>query len=615
MSNEAESTETEAPAEAPRKRGRPKKPPITLREVDPDEPDPEAMPDYAPAEETPIDSDAAASKLMVEVTRTGGGVGPGWVGDTFDGTPVSIGRVGSYPQSTDVYDRIQRLVGGGRYRFTGKTRDGKHFDYEKPLPGAPFPLPAEAEQQAQGIYPNNAAPNARGGFERLGGGDPRFFGLGGQNVVFEEDRGEDPFQDEDYNPEIGIDPSQLPQAGLTGWFRGGPYDRIRYYVNGVPSRPPKGHKCPAALMGGAPSGGVDVDPEPKKDSELTELLKALLAKPPVDPMAGYAAMMKAQADADRLRWEQERAAADRRAADDRAAADRKAAADKGEADRRWEDEKLRRESEFKLMMARLDKESQIAESRKDNEVKIAEINAAAEKDKAAAVNASNDKLFNILLKKSDDVGLLERGMRLGNDLSGGKSTIGEVGNLINDAIPKLTDAAVTYAAYRSGGASAVAGGVNPGDPGEDDMLARFVSVIVENYNAGTPPDQMPKQLYSICLFSQFPKDRLKSFVSLATPAVAGKILEAQAARAVDPNNKASILRGRDALMTPAGQNWFNAVKAAVAGRAPATASVVPVTVPAVVPPKIISTPICASTGCGKPHMHEGPCGTGNGAAK
>ena len=376
--------------------------------------------EYEP--DSPLDAMADAALLMVEVDRIGPGEGQGWHGRAYDygdgrgPVPVSYGRIGSFPDDQGVVERVQSAAGGGQVRF---IRKGK-----KPvvmiLGGSPLPLPSEqvgGSGQFAG-YPNGAMPI--GGFDR---GFP-------QEAAWNQDR--DPFQSPDYDPEVGVDPEEIAQVGITGWFRGGPYNRVLYYVNGVPARPPRGQRPPAALLNPAAAAGAydpgaydhgDERAEPSKVERLLEELVKKVDKPAADPMAGMAAMLKAQLDADRLRWDQERAAADR-----------KAAADAAEADRRWRADKEQRDNDFKLMMARLEAEKVSAAARKADDVQIAKINADAQKEVALAAsaqakeiaqahNAANDKIVAMVTanaSKNDPMAMFRSGIELASDLVGGK---------------------------------------------------------------------------------------------------------------------------------------------------------------------------------------------------
>jgi chemotaxis protein histidine kinase CheA len=555
-------------------------------------------------DESPLSVMAESAVAECHVERVGPGKGEGWgpgmafdFGDGRGPVNLSTGPVGRFGLTADLLDRVVDEVGGARFKF---IRQGK-APYEQVLPGPPQEfLPMERRNQP---YPNGAMPGPGGGFSRRpspNGG----FGFPEENVQQEQT---DPFQAPDYDPTMGVPAEQLQsaQAGLNGFYRGGPYNQVLYYVNGVPTRPPRGLRAPAALFAptaGAGFGGIDPsvydhsqDQAPKSDPEVKELLRILVAgmnKPAVDPMGGMVETMRVQLEADRARWERENTVAERRAADEKAAAERKAAAEKEAADRkaaadeaerkaRWESEREQRANEFKVMMARLDREKDVAETNQGNSVRIAEINAAAEKDKAAAAVASVERMANIqsqasqqviaaitgAANKGDPIATFSRGMEVAGNLMGNRGTIGELSQAARDLVPTVVDGVV---AIKTMNAQAAA---NPGTPGQpaaattdDDMIGRFIALLIASFHKRVDPAIMPTVLGGACVAANYQIEKLDPILKIGTPGIIAAYLQAAADKAVDEGNKKRMLDAKALISSPEGSAWFNQVKAALTSK-------------------------------------------------
>lgn len=231
---------------------------------------------------TPFDTSAALEQAMIEVIRVGPGKGSGWQGQLFNGQAVTYARCGQLPNSRDLFDKAAQLFGGGEYEFQGKDEAGKAVSTRKTFPGAPLPISDadipvtssfdDLQWQAQGLQSHGVA-----------------------GTLDEE----------------GFWQGSTQDQGDTGWIYVAARNNWKWVGPGRPLGPPPSQ----------PGGnGTFYDPgmydhrEKKEDSEVKEMLKALLAsKTAPNPMEGFLAIMQAQAEErrtqlaeDRLRWEQEK---------------------------------------------------------------------------------------------------------------------------------------------------------------------------------------------------------------------------------------------------------------------------------------------------------------------
>lgn len=540
--------------------------------------DPEAGFEFV--DESPLSAMAEASIAECHVLRVGPGKGVGWgPGMAFnfnDGrgpVPLSTGPVGNYQMTKDLYDKITADVGGALFRFIRKG----HPPFEQTLPGVPQEfLPMERQQG--GGWPNGAATGPNGGFDRRpadeGWGAPERAPL-------------DPSEDPDYDPEVGIAPEEVQQSLLNDWQLNGVTGRWVYYVNGVPSRPPRHKRRPPVHL--ANPAGFGGDPsmwdhaETKGDPEMKEILKILVSrldKPATDPMASVANMMRVQLEADKARWEKENQAAERKAQAEKEAAERKASADALEAQARWETDKEQRANEFKIMMARLDKEAEKAEASKNNDVEIAKINAQAEKDKAAAAVASAEKMTQIqadanaqvlqavtgAVNKADTTPLFIKGMETAATMMGNKGPAGGP-----EWVDALTRAGETLIPHAADAVAKVRASKPPAEnpptaPSDDDMLVRFLGLIATYAAKGMSPEVVRQHLGTAFMVSGLdadPEKKKKIMLNLrmATPGILAGMLEKHSSGFKNQAVKQTWDSARGFLGTDAGKAWFEAIKA------------------------------------------------------
>src|SRR3990167_605951 len=463
----ASETVRRAPKRQPAKKGQTR----TVREYEEQVPEGEEQEDREGRHEGPEFMDESAL-AMCHVSRVGPGTGAGWVGGMFydhgDGRgpqPVSKGPVGSFQKTKDLFDVVVSEAGGGRFRFVTKGQP----PYEETFPNPPLPLPMEQQGQPRG-YPNGAMPNGRGGFER-GGFDQTW----GQEQEYGGNLPpQDPFNAPDYDPTIGVEPEAFTQTGLNGWFRGGPYNRILYYVNGQPSRPPRGAKPPVALLaGGAIHEGYDPGAydhsdrgddriavlekkledalKDKRDDRLDKIERLLTEKQSGGAMESMMTMMmKSMDDAQKARDHEFRMMQERIKTEDK-------------------ESKAKAASDATAAVATRQIDLQIAQARASADEKIAAANAsilqanataamANAKEIAAITSASNDKMFTLMLSKTDHEGgldkAIDRSIKIAEMMGGNGKTdnvAGEIAEAIQTATPALakagTDIAYAFKGY------------------------------------------------------------------------------------------------------------------------------------------------------------------------
>jgi hypothetical protein len=550
---------------------------------------------------SPLDADADAQLATVEVDRIGPGEGQGWVQRSFDygdgrgAQPVSYGRVGSFPDDAGIYERVQSLVGGGQYRF---VRAGKK-PVAKVLGGVPLPLPSE---QASG-----PAPSARGGFDR----EP-FFEEGYQP----QGHRPDPFEDPSFDPEVGIDPADVVQTSLNGWFRGGPYNRLMYFANGVPSRPPRGSRPPAALLS-SPAVGVgdegfnpaiyDHGGSEAASQSRREWQREQEAARREEEKERRAEEQRRRDEERELRREEEARRRDeeaQRRADEKEERRRDEERRREEEARRREEEKLRREEEREER--RRDEERTREERRLQAESAKESARAQAEAVKEAAkltadsaketarIQAENNKLlFELMLKKTDGEGsadkIVDRSMRLAEIIQGGKpegNGASEIADAIKTAVPALakagTDVAYAWKGYPVPGqqAAPVLPGAAPAAPQlpnappassgptpearEVAANLQLVGYLVQAWKVGMKP--LPSLLahgtLAYGLTNSFSSIAQK--VQIATPAlVVAEFEKGVAALGSPPMFAAHIPMVREMAASPDGVAWFQAFQQAL----------------------------------------------------
>jgi hypothetical protein len=540
---------------------------------------------------SPLDADAEAALDMVEVDRIGPGEGAGWVGRNYDHgngrgvQAVSYGRVNSFPDDAGIYERVQSLVGGAQYRF---VRKGKK-PVVKILGGVPLPLPSE-----QAGYPNGAAPNWHGGFERTAADqswtDPSFA------------RASDPFEDPNFDPEVGVEPEAVAQGGLNGFYRGGPYNKVIYYVNGVPSRPPRGVRPSASLLGGV-AGGYEgyVGPDAgggddrvaalekkldealgaKKDDRLDRIERALTEKQTGGALENMLTlMMKSMDDAQKARDHEFKMMQLRVGQEDKDAKSRSAA----DALALVESRKI----DLQIAQAKASADEKIAA----HNATILQVNATAAmtnaKEIATISAASNDKMFALMSKKSEDGGfdqMFGRVQQYAETMAGGKSddVAGQVSNAIQTAAEPLSKAIVDVGYAWRGLTPPSAGGQpsqppqagqpalenkqQPGPSPEAQQIAanlQLLGYLITGWKHGSRPSAALLQ-HGCLAYNLIPQlDEIARKITMATPAIIVSEVDAGVKALGNP----PIFSGHPAAVRamvedPAGRAWFAALQAAL----------------------------------------------------
>lgn len=537
-------------------------------------------------DESPLSAMADAQLAMTHVSRVGPGTGQGWAGgmnyDHGDGRgpqPVSKGPVGTFQKTKDLFEVVIAEAGGGRYRFVSRGEP----PIEENLPGPPLPLPMEA--QGRPLPQQAPMQDDRGEDDGYGGG-----GRWGQH------RQPDPIDSMD--PEVGIAPEELQQSSINGWFQNGANGRWLFYYNGVPGRPPRGSRPPAPAAGfgaaAAMTAGMYDHSGDDRLSRLEKMFEKLVEGGPTkaDPRLerlerlleekkgndAFATMMANQmtiannaAVESQKQREHEYKMADLTAKADEAERKARIAADA-------EAFKKTRELEIEAIKAKADadkhsatKSAEAAEANAkamiaSNE-RIAQIQADANKQVLAAMSSAR--------ADANPIDTLTKGMEIAGNLMGGKSTAAEITTAISGAaermIPAMADA---YVAVRTNNPGA------PGAPGvggssDDEMVGRFVTLIVTLYHKGTPPAEVPRYIGASCIVSGFDAAKLEPMLAMGTPTVIGAFLEDAAAKAQDENYKKKLLDAKAALTSAEGKLWFQGVRSAFAQARKGTVTAAP----------------------------------------
>lgn len=536
--------------------------------------------------DSPLDTEAEASLMMVEVDRVGPGEGTGWVqrmydyGDGHGPQPVSYSRVGSFPDDRGIYERTQALAGGGQYRF---ARKGKKPIF-KILGGPPLMLPGE--QQGPSSYPNGAIPNGRGGFDRVGLYDEPF----AERVL-----PSDPADDPNFDPEVGIDPEAFTQSTLNGWFRGGPYNKLLYYVNGTPARPPRGSKPPASLLVGNAASGFDAytpsvepDKEGSKPFSLSEWLQ-----------------MQAEERREKEREERERRdreREERREEENKRREDDQRRRDEEKEDRRREDErkrdeenKRREDEKARLEREREDRRRDEERSREDRKEaarlageaakaqadavrESARLQAEAAKEAAKLTSESNSRLFEVLLKKSDAPGATEQALNLGlkiadrvNGSAREPSAAGDIAEAIQTALPSVAQAAKeTIVTWRQGAPQPQLPGAHqqapPGPAPSDQVDITGSSLALVHYFTTMMKQVRPNYLLFYCGLGAYPgllerQGEIEQKILLATPEIV--VSEFRKGTLVYSSFAGQIPAVEQACLSPQGRAWLAGLQDAI----------------------------------------------------
>ncbi len=329
---------------APQRRAKPRKPAkrrVVEREYDEDVPLGDgggAVPEGVYRDDSPLNTIAAATQAMCEVSREGPGTGTGWIGRLFDHEdgrgpqPVYYGRIGSFARTRQILERVQSEAGGGHFRF---ATAGQPVAFET-LDGPPKLSPSDQEMLARQRSRGGGHLQDESGFlgrtRNDGGNFPFLAGIGDDGPS-----GQLPPQDpiQDFDPDQGLAPEDLVRGQLNGWQLDGATGRLFYYAGGIRANPPPQQRRPpahliaaASSFAGSPGGAFGLgtfEPdaylhgrreESKGDPEMKEILRALaanMAKPAVDPMASMVETLRLQIQGDKDKWERDNLAAERRA--------------------------------------------------------------------------------------------------------------------------------------------------------------------------------------------------------------------------------------------------------------------------------------------------------------
>ncbi len=524
-------------------------------------------------DDSPLDALAEAATAMCEVSREGPGTGNGWVGRDFDygdgrgPQKVHYGRINTFPRTRGLLEAVAQEAGGGRFRFATK---GKPVAFET-LPGPPIQLVSE-----QG-YPNGASPGSRGGFDR------------GQWE--DDDRPVDPFDAMD--PDVGIAPEEIAQNSLNGWYQNGRTGYWQFFVNGSPGRPPRGSKPPIPAAGfGAGAGMLYDHSEDDRIAKLEAKLEAKIDKIIEGGATGRSSplddFLRSQAEREQRREEREeqRRQDEREARREQLAAEKEARMDDRErererlaAEKETRREEIAAEKEREERRATADREArseqrarefEMANTSSKNSVEMAKIKAEADKEIAKAnaeilkagsdaASRANERIIDVVMKKSDDVGLLTKGMQIAADMAGGKSTA----QAITDAAEKLIPAAIDgYVQVRTMGS---AGGCVSGAEGavgasDDDMLGRMAGLLASLCSKQATPEIAVASIGAACSVSGFDVNKIDPLISIGTPATVAALLDVAAGKATDATNKQKMIDAKNMLQTDQGKSWFGALK-------------------------------------------------------
>jgi hypothetical protein len=523
-------------------------------------------------DDSPLDADAAAVTSMCEVDRVGPGQGPGWDGRTYQGVPVSYGRVGTFPRVRGVYERVQELVGGGEYRFVTK---GKAPVF-KILPGAPKPLPGEEPQQGYGGQPF-------GGFGPPPG--PAFQGqmpgpFGFQHGLYEEP---DPLEGDGIAMEIPAMPERH-DSGLDGFVYHAATNAWHYYKDGRRAPVPRGMRPPA--MPGASSSAFNPGMyDHGSTDELSELRRELkeIREQKSNPMESFLSMMQAQMEDRRLKLEEDKLRMDAEREERKEAA-------KAQALVQAETMKLQVEAQKAAAIAQAEASKEVARLQAEAMRSNATGAVEAAKEMAKAQADHSKQMMTVLMQKQEDGGvdaMFDRFARF-QDIVGGNAKPGNVATEISDAIktviPSLAESVRdTMYAYKGlpipgpGGAQAPTdpnaaqppqgGAPNSQSLGEAGQYMQLVGYMCNAMNAGMKPT--PSVLAHGCLaYNLQPKwAEVRGTLVAVTPE--------QVCELVGQTIKQGGLQGqkqfqefealvRRTCLSPGGRQWIAALQKALA---------------------------------------------------
>jgi hypothetical protein len=294
----------------------------------------------------------------------------------------------------------------------------------------------------------------------------------------------------------------------------------------------------------------------KEDSEVKELLKALLAKqdaPKADPMQFFSGLMQFQAKLD--------------------------------SDRKIEEAKLQAER------IRADAEARKEESAA--KIKIAEYAASASKDQAASAVTTAEKVAKIqadaqatvmkmLEKKTDSWGELEKMSTVAERMFGMKnqplSAAAEAGGVVRDTVPVVTQSVLdVISAWQLGKGQSGQGGGNqtnapegaPATEVEAQQQAGYFQVfggMLRCLEKGIPGDEMPRNLGTLCMTTGLDDSYLsiRDTLIMATPGTLALALEGQARKlGVLEKARPQIQQAKALLTSPQGVQWLKDFKAAL----------------------------------------------------
>lgn len=525
-------------------------------------------------DESPLDADAESQYAMVEVERVGPGEGPGWEGMTYNGIPVSKGRVGYIPRTKDVYDRVQAIAGGAEYKFVTKgapTVFKKLNGPPKALPGedVDYEIPEDFELGEEGLYPRGRRPGLRGRQRPYGEGYGREPSL-------------PPDEGDGITMEIPAGGPGAPGSGFPdGWVYVAATNSHWYMRDGRPVPPPRGSRPPAIpSVGGYNPGMYDHSVDKEEESEIKELKRELdelrRDKNKKDPMDAFMAMMGAQLEerklqfaADQAKWEREKS---EREAERRAQA--QAAIDAAKATAEAAKETARIQADAAKETARLQAEAAKANNGSANEVT---------KQMLVMQGEHTKQLVTILTQKQESgglTGLLEQHALI-QDTFGGKGSDNaavQVAEAVKQALPpvldSIKDVVVTWRAGNVApalpGQPAPASGAQQGQQTSADQvkeLGRYLQLIgyvVTCANEGLPAK--PSTLVHGCIAYQLHKqyDQVEGLVLQATPEQIVQVVDDATKKLGSPADLVEFHKvARESLLAPKGRAWLQALRESI----------------------------------------------------
>jgi hypothetical protein len=179
-------------------------------------------------------------------------------------------------------------------------------------------------------------------------------------------------------------------------------------------------------------------------------------------------------------------------------------------------------------------------------------------------------------------------METAASLMGNKGTISELSQAAKDLGQTAVDGWVAVKTLNAGGTPGTPGQPNP-PPSDDDLIGRFITLLVASFHKRIDPAQMPSIIGGACLVSNMDPAKLDPLLKLGSVTIVGALLEDQAKKAVDEGNKRKFTEAKAAITSPEGATWFNQVRAAYLARQGGQTQV-----PAApAPPQITTTPPAA----------------------